>query len=296
MNRMAKGYLYTILSAVIFGFSPTLSKVAYASGMNSISLVFFRNLIAVPLLFCLMKTKRESAAISKGDFRKIFLLALFCSCITPLLLFSSYNYIGGGTATTFHFIYPAMTIIGGIVLFHKKAHLGQILCVALCTFGITLFYTPGEELNLFGSAIALLSGVTYAMYILLLDHLALGAMSRFKLSMYICGISASVLLVAALATDSFVFPADLLSWGICFLMAVLVGCCGGVFFQLGTQLIGGERASILSTFEPITSIVVGVLFYNEGFTLRSVLGTVCVLAATALIAVLDMKTAPKGEA
>ena len=295
MNRMAKGYLYTILSAVIFGFSPMLSKAAYANGMNSVSLVFFRNLIAVPLLFCLMKTKRESAPISKSDFKKIFLLALFCSCITPLLLFSSYNYIGGGTATTFHFIYPAMTIIGGIVLFRQKAHLGQILCVVLCTFGITLFYTPGEELNLFGSAIALLSGVTYALYILLLDHLDLGEMSRFKLSMYICGISAVVLLVAAIATDSFIVPANLLSWGICFLMAVLVGCCAGVFFQLGTQLIGGERASILSTFEPITSIVVGVLFYNEGFTLRSVIGTLCVLAATALIAVLDMKTAPKAE-
>lgn len=293
MNRMEKGYLYTILSGVIFGFSPLLSKVAYANGMNSISLVFFRNLFAVPLLFCLMKlkNKNESAAVSGSTLKKILSLSLFCSCITPLLLFSSYNYIGGGTATTFHFIYPAMTILGGILFFHKKAHLGQILCVLLCTFGIALFYTPDESLNLFGSGLALLSGVTYALYILLLDYLDLGSMSRFKLSMYICGTSACILSVSALATGSFVIPQNLLSWGICLGMAILVGCCGGVFFQIGTQLIGGERASILSTFEPITSIVVGVLFYNEGFTLRSVIGTLCVLVATALIALLDMKSA-----
>ncbi|MBQ2739865.1 MAG: DMT family transporter [Oscillibacter sp.] len=289
MNRMVKGYLYIILSAVIFGFTPLVAKIAYANGMNSISLVFFRNLLAVPLLFMITRYRKESPSVSAKDLKQICILSLFCSCLTPLLLFSSYNYIAGGTATTFHFIYPAMTIIGGIVLFRKKANLGQILCVALCTFGITLFYTPGEELNLFGSALALLSGVTYAMYILLLDHLSISPMSRFKLSMYVCGLCTPVLLAAALLTDSFVIPGNLICWTICLMMAILVGCCAGVLFQMGTQLIGGERASILSTFEPITSIVVGLIFYNESLTLRSIFGTVCVLIATMLIALLDAK-------
>ena len=35
---------------------------------------------------------------------------------SPVLLFSSYLYIPSGTATTIHFIYPAMVVILGIVL------------------------------------------------------------------------------------------------------------------------------------------------------------------------------------
>ena len=108
-----------------------------------------------------------------------------------------------------------------------------------------------------------------------------------------CLVSSCVLLVAALAMDSFVMPASLTAWAICILLAALGGAAAGVLFQLGTQFIGGERASILSTFEPITSIVMGVLVYQEVLTFRSVLGTLCVLAAPAMIAVLDMRSSPK---
>ena len=296
MNRMFKGYLFTILSAVIYGLIPVAAKIAYTNGMNSISLIFFRNFLAVPILFTLTKMNKESAKLdSAKDFLKAAVLALLCTSITPLLLFTSYNYIPGGTATTFHFIYPAVTILGGVFLFKQKANLGRFLCVALCSLGIALFYTPGQELNFFGSAVALISGVTYALYILCLDRFKLSNMSRFKLTMYMSIVSSPVLLTAALVTDSFVMPANATAWAISVLLAALGGAAAGVFFQLGTQYVGGERASILSTFEPITSIVLGVLVYQEALTVRSVLGTICVLAATAMIAVLDMRSTAKGE-
>ena len=167
--------------------------------------------------------------------------------------------------------------------------------MGLCTVGIALFYTPGQALNFFGSAVALISGVTYALYILFLDRFKLSNMSRFKLTMYMSTVSSPVLLCAALATNSFVMPANATAWAICILLAALGGAAAGVFFQLGTQYVGGERASILSTFEPITSIVLGVLVYHEALTFRSVLGTVCVLAATSMIAVLDMRSTAKSK-
>ena len=184
MNRMVKGYLFTVLSAVIYGLIPMAAKIAYANGMNSISVIFFRNFLAIPILLGLTAAKGEPIRVSsKKEFLQAATLALLCTSITPLLLFTSYQYIPGGTATTFHFIYPAVTILGGVVLFRQKANAGRFLCVALCSLGIALFYTPGQELNLFGSAVALASGVTYALYILCLDHFNLSSMSRFKLSM-----------------------------------------------------------------------------------------------------------------
>ena len=41
---------------------------------------------------------------------------------------------------------------------------------------------------------------------------------------------------------------------------------------------------MLSTLEPVTSIIVGVLAYHEGFTVKTIIGTVCILSSTLLVA------------
>lgn len=46
-----KGILFTILSAIIFGFTPALANITYEFGNNSLSMTFFRNLLAIPILF-----------------------------------------------------------------------------------------------------------------------------------------------------------------------------------------------------------------------------------------------------
>ena len=290
MNRIFRGYLFVILSAILFGCLPLAANIAYDNGLNALSLVFYRNLFALPILYLPIRLRGEPLRISRQEFTNILPLSILGFCITPALLFTSYNYLPAGTSTTFHFIYPAMTILGGVVLFRQKVGWGRVFCVLLCSVGILLFYEPGGALDPFGSAIALASGVTYALYIILLDYFRLESLSRFKLSFYISATCATVMLVVCLVTGTFRLPGNALCLGVCFLTAFLAGAAANVLFQNGTLIIGGQRASILSTFEPITSIVTGVLIFSDPFTLRSALGTVCVLAATVLIAVFDMRT------
>lgn len=290
MNRIFRGYLFVILSAILFGCLPLAANIAYDNGLNSLSLVFYRNLFALPILYLPIRLRGEPLRVSRQEFTNILPLSILGFCITPALLFTSYNYLPAGTSTTFHFIYPAMTILGGVVLFRQKVGWGRVFCVLLCSVGILLFYEPGGALDPFGSAIALASGVTYALYIILLDYFRLESLSRFKLSFYISATCAAVMLVVCLVTGTFRLPGNALCLGVCFLTAFLAGAAANVLFQNGTLIIGGQRASILSTFEPITSIVTGVLIFSDPFPLRSALGTVCVLAATVLIAVFDMRT------
>ena len=67
---------------------------------------------------------------------------------------------------------------------------------------------------------------------------------------------------------------------------------GAVFlFQQGTFLIGGERAAILSTVEPITSLFIGTLAFREVIGTRTAVGSVLVIAAGTLIALFDLHRA-----
>ena len=120
MNRIFRGYLFVILSAILFGCLPLAANIAYDNGLNSLSLVFYRNLFALPILYLPIRLRGEPLRVSRQEFTNILPLSILGFCITPALLFTSYNYLPAGTSTTFHFIYPAMTILGGVVLFRQK--------------------------------------------------------------------------------------------------------------------------------------------------------------------------------
>lgn len=287
--KTLKGYLFTILSAVIYGLMPLMASHIYADGANAMTLVLLRNLLALPVLavlaFCQQKTLKVPAKSLGG----MAFLAAFGCCITPVLLFSSYHYIPSGTATTIHFVYPAIVVLISILFLKKKAQLGTVLSLILSVGGICLFYKPGADFHWGGAGLALLSGVTFAIYVAMLPVLRKEQVKGFLFTFYIALCSAVMMAIACVATGNLVLPQSLTGWGWCLLFALGVTAGAVVLFQQGTFLIGPERASILSTFEPITSVVVGVLFMEEVIGLRDYVGILLVLAASVLIALFDMK-------
>ena len=50
-----------------------------------------------------------------------------------------------------------------------------------------------------------------------------------------------------------------------------------VFFQYGVQYVGAQDAAILSTFEPVTSMIVGILVLHESASLSSMAGCILIL-------------------
>ena len=289
MNKILKGYLLTIMAGILYGFIPAAARLAYAQGLNSMALTLYRNFIAMLILGAVLKIKGEKLVISdRADLKKVVILGLLCTTVTPLLLFFAYSYIPSGTASTFHFTYPALTILGTALFMHKKIHRSQAVCVALCTAGLLLFYDPTAELNLPGAAAALLSGVTFAAYIILLDNYQLTSISRQKLTFYMAGVATAALLIVSLIIGNFMLPQSLGAVGACLLVALLSTVFATVLFQKGTALIGGPRAAILSTFEPITSVIVGIVIFHDPFSARTIIGSVLVITAAILIALFDL--------
>lgn len=283
-KNLLKGYIMVIVSAVIYGCMPLMAKYIYADGVNPTTLVFLRNLLALPSLGALALVQSKTL---KTDIKKIpciSLLSAFGCCITPLLLFSSYNHIASGTATVIHFIYPAAVVIGAWIVSRQRPAATVLLSVMLCVVGIALFYNPDEAFNLTGGALALVSGFTFAFYILLLQRFDNSKIKGFLFSFYIALSSAVIMLVFALATNTLSLPQTLTGWGLCLLFATAVTTGAVVLFQQGTFIIGGERASILSTLEPITSLIIGFAVFHEALVTRSIIGSVLVIVASILIA------------
>lgn len=84
-------------------------------------------------------------------------------------------------------------------------------------------------------------------------------------------------------------PATVTGWALCVILAMIIGFGAVALFQRGTFLIGGERASVLSTVEPLTGVVVGAIVFQERITPFTFVGVVLVLLACVLIAAADAK-------
>lgn len=292
-STIIRGYLYIIASALIFGCMPLGAKLIYAEGVNSLSLVFLRNLVALPALAILTKAQGQSLKISLKSLPGISMAAIMGCCVTPLLLYSSYQYIASGTATVFHFIYPAVVVLGGVIFLREKTNVKRLLCVLICMVGIGLFYTPGDPVDPRGAALALISGVTYASYILLLAVIQNKEVSGFKFTFYVALICGIVMLLVCMVTGQLTLPTSFKGWALCVVFSLAICVAAVVMFQQGTYLIGAQRASILSTVEPITSIFVGVLVFQEAVSVRTVIGSALVVLASILIALFDVQSTKK---
>ena len=289
-QKTAKGYLFAVLSAVIYGCMPLMSKYIYADGVNPVTLVFLRNVFSLLPLGLLTYRQEKTLKIPAKLLPTIGILATLGCVVTPILLFSSYQFIPSGTATVIHFAYPALVMIGGILFFKQKANGVNILCVVMCVAGIGLFYSPDQALDPVGAALSLSSAVTFAIYVLLLSHFDNRSVTGFMLCFYTTLVSSIVSFLICLCTNGLSLPGTAMGWGLCVLFSLLVTTGAVALFQLSTFLIGGERVSILSTLEPITSVVIGVLIFREPMGIRTLIGTVLVIAASIFLVIFGKKT------
>ena len=292
-NKMVKGYILAIISAVIFGLMPLMAKYIYSDGVNSLTLVFLRNFLALPSLAVLTFAKHRTFKISLKELPKISLISFFGCCITPVLLFSSYNYMATGIATVFHFVYPSLVVLIGIVFLKKKVPFSTTISVIMCFIGICMFYNPSAPFSLQGCAYALSSAVTFAIYVTMLSSYKLNTAKGLLLSFYIALISSIITFLLCIATNSLKLPSTLNGWVLCAIFAFMVTTLAVAFFQQGALIIGGEKTSILSTLEPITGIIVGFVAFNEPVTISIAIGSLLVVGASILTAISDIKKSSK---
>lgn len=280
------GALFVILSAVLFGTMPLLTKTAYAFGGNNYTVSFGRFVFGSIITAAIVTlSPKLSFRITRQDFR--WLLAVpFFSAVTPLLLFESYHYIDSGLATTLHFTYPVTVMLLGALFFRKKLRLRQILCLLICAAGVICFYRPGQSGDIKGMVLAVLSGVTFALYILLLGKSSLRHLPMLTLSFWTSLFCAVEIGLFAGVTGQLHLNMGWQAWAAIAALGIFVAAGAQLLFQTGVFLCGEVKASLLSTFEPLTGVVIGILVFSEAMTFRVAVGIALILLAAVLLVVI----------
>ena len=183
--------------------------------------------------------------------------------MTPLTLFASYSYISSGMATTVHFIYPVFVFILCFLFFKERINREKWIGLILCLLGITMFFTSSCRAHLMGIILALTSGLSYALYMIYYDKSGLREVEPFKVTLYLSIISSGIMFIYNIYMGSMVVNVGINIWFLITVFSILVSICAVVLFQNGIKEIGTQKSAILGTFEPITSIIIGIIFFHE---------------------------------
>lgn len=275
---MKKGYIYTALSAIIFGLMPLLTKIIIARGATSLTIAFFRVFYVTIVLFFVLKIKKIDLHLEKRDLLSVILTSIFGSGLTIIILNESYNYVDTGIATSLHFLYPLFVAILCCFFYGEKIKKKQIISLSFALVGIICFMSKGNG-SLFGYFLAIASGLTYAFYLVKMDKSGLVKMNALKLSFYLALFTTIEIFTMNLYMQEVVFKMDVLSYTLLLVLALSSSFLATVLLQKGVLLLGSTRASFICLLEPVTSMVMGILWLNEAFTLNKGLGGLAIIVS-----------------
>lgn len=289
----AKGILFTVLSALIFGVCPVLSTLSYRLGSNAMTLTFYRELMVLPLLFGALLLRRVPLRVTKKELLLLFLVGLLCRGATTLMLNIAYLYVGVGTATVLHFMYPVFVALICRVFFRERLGRGKVIALCLACAGVVLFLERSSGSNaLLGTLLALGSGMTYASFMVSVDKSRLRQMDPFLVTFYTAGAVVVGMLLADIPLRQIVFRLPPRAMLYTFLVAVGSSFAAVLLLQIGVRYLSATTAAVFSLFEPVSCAVAGAVWLSESFTLQKLLGSVIILGAAGLLAAAKPEVSP----
>ena len=151
--------------------------------------------------------------------------------------------------------------------------------------GSKLAFTPGELL-IFCDA------VSYAITVVVMDIVTVddNALNIGVFHLFFIGFFS---LLAAFAFEDFTIPTSAPEWGAILYLALVCGAIGFTIQPVGQKYTTPERASLYVATNPLTAVILGVIFLGERFTFLGIIGCGLILLSIFLPAALENGLARK---
>lgn len=286
MNPKIKGYILGAVAAATYGLNPLFALPLYAEGMDADSVLFFRYLLAMPLMAVMIVGRGRSFRTEGHLWLPIVLMGIMMA-LSSLLLFESYNYMDASIASTLLFVYPLM--VAGIMaaVYRERMTVLTGVCMLAALGGIALLFKGGDgaTLSVTGTLLVMLSSLSYAIYIVGVNRPGLRQVPTVKLIFYVLLTGALLFGLKIVLTPGarFTTPTHWYMWGCVVALALLPTVVSFLCTTSAIQYIGPTPTAILGALEPVTAVVIGVTVFSEHLTGRDWVGLVLIIAAVTLV-------------
>lgn len=284
MNTKLKGTVCGIVAAISYGTNPLGAMNLYKDDISANTTIFYRFGLAALILAAMMIVQRKSFAVTRRELLILAVLGVLMGSSSSSLYFSFY-FMDVGIASTLLFVYPVMVAVIMATLFKEKVTASTVVSIAMSLAGITLLYHGGNgaTLSTTGVLLVMVSSLTYAVYIVIVNKSSL-RLSSVKLTFYVLVFGVLTILAYTTAMGQHIqmltTPAQ---WGYATMLALVPTVISLVLMVIAVHDIGSTPTAIMGALEPLTAVAIGVVCFGEDFTARLAMGIVLILAAVILI-------------
>jgi drug/metabolite transporter (DMT)-like permease len=279
------GIIFALLSSAAFGFMPIFAKLMYSNGINTLTIISFRFLLAAFILLIYFLVTSTSFKVNKHQLLILTLVGVLGYTSTGLTLFYSYNYLSVGLATTMHFIYPAAVIILNYLVYKEPFNKYKLAALIISLAGVYILVgIKARGINFAGSMLAILSGFTYAGCVIGMNNKEVKKIDTLVTVFYFSLTAGLTLFLFTLVANNLYFPINAYNLSSIIGIALISTIVSIGLFVKALKIIGAASTSILGTFEPIVSIIMGIILFNESITITLVTGTTLILSSVVILA------------
>ena len=273
------GILLIAVSAASFGTLAIFGRFLYADGVDTFTMLFLRFGIAALLMMVLLLARKEKFPRGKILLQLIGMGALgyvgqSFSYLTAI------QYASAGLVALLLYLYPAFVFILSMIVLREKVTLIKVGALALALIGTALTVDPaGGQLQ--GILLAICAALIYSIYIIVGTNV-MKHVSAVQSSAVIFA-SAGVTYGILTAINGMHLPSTSVGWTNIIGIVLVATVIPVVAFLAGLERVGPTNASMLSTLEPVVTVLLAAWIFDEQLKPIVMLGGGLILLAVILL-------------
>ena len=289
MDKQTLGLINGIISGISFGLIPLFSIPVIAAGMGNVSILVYRFLFGSLAMLGMLLLKKTDLRVSLSELCRIAILSLFYIG-TALATLECYHYLSSGIATALVYTDPIWCAIIGLIFLGDRFSLKLTSSCLFATLGVMMMtgvFTEDGTFSALGLFWGLLSGLSYALYLIFVPRLRLKRIPSLKLTFYVFFIGMLILAAYAILKEGNIeIVTNPKCWTNLILLGLIPTALSNICVTMSLRLVDSTIVAILGAFEPLTAMVIGILILGDSWSIMSLGGTFLILLAVAMLTIL----------
>jgi len=280
----AGGFIMAATGAVLFSAKAVIVKLAYRHGVDPVTLIAMRMLVALPFFVASAWWigRRSPIEWRPGDRARVFVLGLLGYYVASFLDFLGLQYISAGLERVILYLNPTLVLLISALALGRTVRRHELVALAVAYAGVLIVFAhdvrfEGSDVPL-GGALVFASALAYAIYLV-----GSGEMVRrlgpVRLTAWASIVASLACIVQALAVDAgalLVQPAPV--WWLSLINGTLCTVLPVFLVMFAIDRIGSAAAAQTGALGPVSTIALAALLLGEPVSATQVLGTLVVLA------------------
>jgi drug/metabolite transporter (DMT)-like permease len=272
---------FMILSTLAFALMNAFVK--YLVQFNANELVFFRSIGSLILTMTYLIYYKIPLL---GNKRMLLILRGFCGVTSMTLFFMSLKYLTIGSAVSLRYIAPLFASIFAVFLLNEKIKMLQWLFFAIAFAGVLVLKGFDSEVSNLGLFLVLGASVFSGLVFILISKIGKQDHPVVIVNYFM---AIATVVGGVLSIDNWVTPTGV-EWFLLLGLGVF-GFFGQLFMTKAFQIATTNQVAPLKYIEVIFTVLLGIFWFGEIYTLWSILGIFLIIAGLILNVLYKRKSA-----